>query len=225
MYITEAPARQQAFLVLCSGGLDSAVTLALAHANLKPGGRIYTLAFDYGQRHVRELESSMALALHYHAIPHVRTIEALSKYHGLRKADDVVEASLTGYQLMPTTWKPARNIVMLALAAAEMWTYDLNIVAGGWHQEDYPGYPDCRMIFLAEMEQAMASGTAHPIRIWAPILYKTKTQIVKLGLELGVPFEKTWSCYAGGAAPCHECDACVRREAAFLNNMMKDPLQ
>lgn len=84
--------------------------------------------------------------------------------------------------------------------------------------------PDCREEFLTNMELALESGTGHPICIWAPLLHKTKTQIVQLGIELGVPFKETWSCYTGGSLPCHKCDACVRREAAFCNLGQVDPL-
>jgi 7-cyano-7-deazaguanine synthase len=148
----------------------------------------------------------------------------MAEYHGL-KTDSLVDVEKeVEWGLIPQTWKPARNIVMLSIAAAEAWTQDTSIIVGGWHQEDYPGYPDCREEFLTSMEQSLELGTAHPIRIWAPLLHMSKTQIVKLGLELQVPFDHTWSCYAGKSEPCRLCDACVRREAAFVKNGMIDPL-
>ena len=224
MYSTTSPARQSSYLVLCSGGLDSAVALALAKRNAKPGRNLYTMSFDYGQKHIRELSSAQQLHIYYDTHHIIHNIPALEAYSGLRKGDPMEMEQEVSWGLMPRTWKPARNIVMLSIAAAALWTFDISIVVGGWHQEDYPGYPDCRAGFLRDMETALEEGTSHPIRIWAPLLHKTKQEIVALGYELGVPFEKTWSCYAGGEKPCHECDACVRREAAFVNLGRIDPL-
>jgi 7-cyano-7-deazaguanine synthase len=182
------------------------------------------VSFDYGQKHIRELTSASALSKVYGAQHLIHSLSALEAYSGLRKGDPTEMEQEVSWGLMPRTWKPARNIVMLSVAAAALWTYNIHIVVGGWHQEDYPGYPDCRREFLIDMECALESGTGHPIRIWAPLLHKTKKQIVQLGYELGVPFEKTWSCYQGEAKPCHVCDACVRREAAFLSLLREDPL-
>jgi len=224
MFTTTSPARQQAFLVLCSGGLDSAVALALAARNLRSLNHLTTLAFDYGQKHIKELLCARQLTDHYHGRLILHSLAALADYPGLQKTDSVEMEKEVSWGLMPRTWKPARNIAMLSIAAAALWTYGINIVVGGWHQEDYPGYPDCREEFLEDMEFAMNSGTGHPICIWAPLLDMTKSEIVKLGFELGVPFEKTWSCYMGGDKPCHICDACTRRELAFKALGTTDPL-
>jgi len=231
MYVTAAPSRQPLILILLSGGIDSAVTLALAARNLKPRGILHTIAFTYKQKHIRELDSGRQLSSHYNTLHTIYELNALSAFHGLKYTDDPSvpeDGSLASldetFGIIPPTWKPSRNLAMLSIAAAHAYTYDIQIIAGGWHAEDYPGYPDCREDFLQSAEQTIAHAIQTPVAIWAPLLSFNKHNIVRTGLELKVPFQKTWSCYTGGDSPCHTCDACTRREQAFETLGLADPL-
>jgi len=218
----ESPCPGQTTLVILSGGLDSAVTLALARANTAPL-QLFALSFDYGQKHVKELSCAHELAEHY-SVCHFRHYVDLTRFRGLNLHEGTPPAPDDEINLIPPTWKPNRNVIMLAIAGAYLPENHINILAGGWHQEDYPGYPDCRYQTLSFMELTLSHSLAMPIAIWAPLLYKSKAEIVRLGTKLHVPFQLTWSCYAGGEKPCHKCDACIRRERAFTMNDMKDPL-
>jgi 7-cyano-7-deazaguanine synthase len=226
MYSINAPAPQQNGLVLLSGGLDSAVCLGLARENC---GYVHTVSFDYGQKHIRELESSKKLADHYATTHRIAGAGALALIPGLKNSDAVGlglnDELREAYNLLPKTWKPGRNLAFLSIAAAFAYTSNCSLIIIGAHQEDYPGYPDCRDGFLRATEFAIQEALQVPIAIWAPILYKTKAQIVRMGLDLKVPFEYTWSCYAGREKACGDCDACVRRRAAFIANDTVDPIE
>jgi len=218
MFTDNAPAPQESCLVLLSGGLDSAVTLALAKLNSKT---LYTLTFNYGQKHDREAESAQKLSNHYNTMHFSVYDISLRAFKGLNKSDDVTPMP---FGLMPQTWKPGRNIMFLSYAGAFCVQHSIHMIAVGIHAEDQPGYPDCGSTFLCVMESVLQLGLSHPLSIWAPLLNKDKPRIVELGCELGVPFEMTWSCYEGGEKPCMECDACARRAAAFATMAKKDPL-
>jgi len=218
MFTDNAPAPQESCLVLLSGGLDSAVVLALAKLNCKT---IYTLSFSYGQKHEREHESATNLANHYNTMHYTSYDINLRSFKGLRETDDTLPMP---FGLMPRTWKPGRNIMFLSYAGAFCVEHSIHMIAVGIHQEDQPGYPDCSGTFLCVMESVLQLGLSHPLSIWAPLLNKDKAYIVSLGGELEVPFELTWSCYEGGEKPCGKCDACIRRAAAFATMAKKDPL-
>lgn len=221
MYSTTYPAPQKNTLVVLSGGLDSATVLALARQNTMEN--LYALTFDYGQKHIRELQGVKALTEFYDATLLVRSISALEQLPGLRVGDTPTgQPKFKG--LLPDSWKPGRNMVFLSVAFAYAYTLGCGIIAAGVHQEDYPGYPDCRMEFLLYMEMAAIQALASPVALWVPFLEATKAKIVSVGKLLGVPYEHTWSCYRGGEKPCGECDACQRRSQAFQANGLVDPL-
>jgi len=223
MFTHISPAPQDNTLVVLSGGLDSATVLALAKLNTRKD--LCTISFDYGQKHVRELEGIEKLCDYYEVNKQfTRSITALAELPGLQKKDNPTGLSPVPGILLPDTWKPGRNMVFLAIAFSYAYTLGCSVVAMGVHQEDYPGYPDCRDTFLEAMEIASIRALASPIALWTPLLYFDKAAIVKLGLQLKVPYELTWSCYKGGTTPCGECDACIRRNQAFQANDMVDPL-
>jgi len=222
MFTHIGPAPQDHILVVLSGGLDSATVLALARENTR--GELFTLSFDYGQKHVRELENIAALTKHYRATSIVRSIDALETLPGLRKDDKPLGVSRVPGMVLPDSWKPGRNMVFLSIAFSYAYTLGCTVVAMGAHQEDYPGYPDCRLEFLEQMELAAIRGLASPMALWVPLLHFDKGGIVRLGKELKVPYELTWSCYQGGKTPCGKCDACLRRSQAFQANGTDDPL-
>lgn len=215
MFTNTSPAPVSKTVVLLSGGMDSAVTLALAAMIVR---RISCMAIDYRQRHRKELEAAQELAKHYNvhfSVEYVSSIAYNTLLSETSNEPPTPGPQLPHTQLLPKTWIPSRNIIMLAYAGKRAQSIGAQLIAGGWHQEDYPGYPDCRAEFLLAMENALQLGLAYPVNIWAPLLYMTKKQIVELGNALEVPWELTWSCYAGGDKPCGQCDACVRREEAF----------
>lgn len=211
MSISESPAPGQGTIVLVSGGIDSAVTLALAVQNSK---KVEAITFDYNQPHIKEKESAQALCKHYGVTYFERNLYRAGYFN----------ANTRHEKLLPGSWVPGRNLLFLIYAAITAHELDLHIIALGAHQEDYPDYPDCTFSALQSAEQALQESFARPIWIWAPLLNMTKTEIVQLGFDLNVPFEKTWSCYEGGDKPCRKCDACIRREKAFVANASEDPL-
>ena len=228
-------------MVLLSGGLDSATTLAIAR---DAGFACHALSFDYGQRHVIELDAARRVAHHLHAASHrcitidlLALTEQTSKQsatgsaliHNLPVPKDRDEAAMAGG--IPITYVPARNTIFLsyALALAEaIVSSDLFI---GVNAVDYSGYPDCRPQFIRAYETmanlaTRASVTGRKLRLHAPLIDWPKVQIIRRGLELGVDFSLTHSCYDPDPAgrPCTRCDACLLRQSAFEQLGKRDPL-
>ncbi|MEK6746533.1 MAG: 7-cyano-7-deazaguanine synthase QueC [Pseudomonadota bacterium] len=220
-------------VLLLSGGLDSTTTLAIAKAE---GFSVYALSFAYGQKHSFELSSAQKITEKMGVAEHrIITIDlggfggsALTE-SGLDVPKDRDAASLA--HGIPITYVPARNTVFLsfALAWAEVLkAYDIFI---GVNALDYSGYPDCRPEFIKSFEQTANLATAYGveggerIKIHTPLISLTKAQIIRKGLELGVDYSLTTSCYdpdASGNA-CGHCDACQLRLKGFRENQVKDP--
>ncbi len=219
-------------VVLLSGGLDSAVTLASARSS---GFESYALSVDYGQRHARELRSAGLVSAQLGAAGH-RTVSLDLRAIGgsALTADAEVAKGRTPAAMaksIPTTYVPARNTVLLGLAlgfAETLGAFDLFI---GANVLDYAGYPDCRPEFLQAFEALANVATKASVenltrlRVHAPLLQMTKAQVVREGLRLGVDFSLTWSCYDPTPAgkPCGRCDACVLRKAGFAEANVPDP--
>jgi len=215
-------------VVLLSGGLDSLTALYVA---LRDGYQAAALTLDYGQLHQREISFARVNAEAL-AIPH----EVV--HFGLPwKGSSLLDASIpvpSGRTLesmnsaIPSTYVPARNTVFLALAASYAETLKAEAVFIGANALDYSGYPDCRPDFFNAMQTALNLGTKTGIEgliltLQTPLLHLTKAEIIKLGLSLGVPFERTWSCYRGDAQPCRSCDACLLRAKGFSEAGVQDP--
>lgn len=219
-------------VVLLSGGLDSAVTLAVARS---AGFEVHALSVDYGQRHARELDSARRVAAQLGAADH-RTVSldlravggsALTAPTGVPKDRSVAEMSSS----IPATYVPARNAILLGIAlgyAETLGAFDLYF---GANSLDYAGYPDCRPEFLQAFEALANVATKASVenstrfRVHAPLLQLTKAQIVREGVRLGVDLGLTWSCYdpTPAGAPCGRCDACVLRTAGFAEANVRDP--
>jgi 7-cyano-7-deazaguanine synthase len=220
-------------VVLLSGGLDSATTLAVARAE---GFDAHPLSFDYGQRHRLELEAAARVAASLGApAPMVVTVD-LRAFGGSALTDDIdvpkgrdVEAT-TGE--IPITYVPARNAIFLsyALGVAEVLrAHDIFI---GVNAVDYSGYPDCRPAFIEAFERMANLATkagveGDRIAIHTPLIELTKARIIRRGVELGVDYGLTWSCYdpAPAGRPCGACDSCLLRAAGFRDAGLEDPLQ
>jgi len=207
-------------VVLLSGGLDSAVALYLAKSE---GFDVHALSFDYGQRHNRELIAAKAIAIKAGVTNHQVVSLKLDKWGGSSLTDknmDVENGDVTRTDI-PVTYVPARNMVFLSVAASLAEAIEAQDIYIGVSEVDYSGYVDCRQEFIDGMEKAINLGTVmgaeknQPIKIHAPFVDKTKAEEIKLGVELGVDFGLTWSCYRGDDKPCGTCDSCLLRAKAF----------
>ncbi len=217
-------------IVLLSGGLDSTTTLAKA---LSDGHEVVALSFRYGQRHSKELISAANVAKHY-GVKHVIVNLDLSMFRSALTREDLVvpenrDESKMG-QDIPITYVPARNIIMLSVAAGLCESVDADRIYIGANSVDYSGYPDCRPEFFEAYEKMIAVGTkagveGRPIKIETPILRYSKADIVRLGKKLHAPLELTWSCYEGGEKACGKCDSCQLRLKGFEEAGYKDEIE
>jgi len=216
-------------IVLLSGGLDSAV--ALHYAKSRGFDELYALSFNYGQRHQRELECARQQVKDIGAKAHHVINLQLNLWGGSALTDSniPVQNGDVNRKDIPSTYVPARNMVFLSVAASFAEAVGARDIFIGVSEVDYSGYVDCREEFILAMEQAVNKGTVcavennDPIKIHAPFIYKTKAEEIKLGMELGVQFAHTWSCYNGGEKPCGTCDSCLLRAKAFANAGFSDP--
>ena len=213
-------------VVLVSGGMDSAVVLALARER---GLDCYALSVSYGQRHGSELEAASALSAAQGAIAHKLVIVDLRSIGGsaLTADIDVPEAGGPG---IPVTYVPARNTIMLSVALGWAEVLGASEIHCGVNAVDYSGYPDCRPEFIAAFEQLAALATkagveGRPLRVVAPLMRMSKADIVREGTRLGVDFARTVSCYQadGEGRACGHCDACRLRAEGFAAAGVPDP--
>jgi 7-cyano-7-deazaguanine synthase len=217
-------------VVLLSGGLDSSTVLYQAKAD---GYDCYALSFDYQQRHRCELDAARAIAQAVGVADHVIIQCDLRRWGGSALTADLElprDRDLNAMsQDIPVTYVPARNTIFLSFALAYAEAIVAERVYIGVNALDYSGYPDCRPDYLAAMQQVFQLGTrqgreGQPIQIMAPLVLLHKTDIIQLGDRLGVPWQLTWSCYAGEALACGQCDSCQLRLAAFRELGRVDPV-
>jgi 7-cyano-7-deazaguanine synthase len=218
-------------VVLLSGGLDSATTLAIA---TREGFECFALSFDYGQRHAVELESARRVARALGTARHVVARIDLRAFGGSALTGDLAvpkdrdEAAMAAD--IPVTYVPARNTILLAYALGWAEVLEARDIFIGVNALDYSGYPDCRPEFIAAFEQVANLGTRAGVEgrrftLHAPLLALTKNQIIARGLELGVDYGMTVSCYdpASDGMPCGRCDACRLRAKGFAELGIRDP--
>ncbi|MFM8355369.1 MAG: 7-cyano-7-deazaguanine synthase QueC [Gammaproteobacteria bacterium] len=214
-------------VVLVSGGLDSATVLAAARAD---GFACHALSFAYGQRHAAELAAARSVAEALGAVEHRVVPIDLSAFGGSALTDlslAVPEAPTAG---IPITYVPARNTVFLALALAWAEVLGARDIFIGVNAVDYSGYPDCRPAFIDAFQQLANVATKAGVegdafRIHAPLLHLTKADIIRRGMQLGVDFSRTVSCYQADAAgrACGRCDSCRLRREGFGAAGVLDP--
>jgi 7-cyano-7-deazaguanine synthase len=218
-------------VVLLSGGLDSATTLAVAR---RDGFSPFALTVDYGQRHRRELDCAASQARLQAAAEHRRLTVDLRAIGGSALTDDIdvpknAPRETIGRQI-PATYVPARNTILLSLAlgyAETVGAFDLFI---GANAIDYSGYPDCRPAFLdafaslANLATAVGVENKGAFRVHAPLINLSKAEIIRLGYSLAVDFRHTLSCYDPDASgrPCRQCDSCILRAAGFRDAGLAD---
>ncbi len=217
-------------VVLLSGGLDSSTVLYQAKAD---GYECYALSFDYQQRHRRELNSAEAIARCAGVKEYQVVNFDLRQWGGSALTDDIDLPENRSLDEMseniPITYVPARNTIFLSFGLSYAEATGAERVYVGVNALDYSGYPDCRPDYIQAMQQVFNLGTkqgreGQAIEIVTPLINLKKTAIIELGNQLGVPWEKTWSCYAGGDAACGACDSCLLRLAAFAELGLQDPL-
>ncbi len=222
-------------LVLSSGGLDSTTALAMA---VKEHGKehVTALCISYGQKHDKELKAARRVAEYYEVESIYLDLAKIFKYSDsslLKQSDEEIpkesyKVQQDGREGKPvSTYVPFRNGLFLSSAASIAQSKGCEIIYYGAHRDDAAGnaYPDCSEAFNKAMKEAIYIGTGNEIKVVGPFVDKTKADIVKLGLELGVPYEFTWSCYEGGEHPCGVCGTCRDRAEAFRLNGIKDPLE
>jgi len=206
-------------VVLLSGGLDSATVLAMANAN---GFSCHALSFSYGQRHNIELKCAEEVAKALGVVSHVVTNIDLSAWGGSALTSDIAVPKQGIEDGIPVTYVPARNTIFLSLALGYAEAIGARDIFIGVNAVDYSGYPDCRKVFIQAFQTMANLATkagveGDPFTINAPLLEMSKVQIIKRGLELGVDYSMTQSCYdpAQSGESCEKCDACRLRDAAF----------
>ena len=208
-------------VVLLSGGLDSATTLYDAKSK---GYRCHCLVIDYGQRHRLEIRSARAVARS--ARCPIQLLRIRLPWGGSALTDRRIPVP-RGRSLrqmgngIPPTYVPARNTIFLSFALSFAETIGASAIFIGANAVDFSGYPDCRPAYFRAFRQVTRRGTkagveGKPIKIETPLIGQTKAQIIRLGNQLEVPYELTWSCYLGGAKPCGVCDSCLLRAKGFL---------
>lgn len=209
--------------VLFSGGLDSTVALALAKRDYDLE---YALFIDYGQRHIKEIESAKYVAKAYSARLMVLDMSGWGRaICGSALTDPRIEVPDEKYdwESMALTVVPNRNGTMLMAAAGIAASLSIDEVWAAVHGGDHYLYADCRPDFFDAVSQAVYLGTEGRVAVRAPFLRMTKTDIVRIGVELNVPFEHTWSCYVGGDRQCGRCGTCRERVQAFTDAGVFDP--
>ncbi len=222
-------------LVLVSGGLDSTTCLALA---VKEYGHenVVGLSIFYGQRHDKEIKAADAVCEYYkveHITLDLSTMFQFSDCALLQHSEVEIPEESYDKQLEKTdgkpvsTYVPFRNGLFLSSAAAIALSKGCSKIYYGAHADDAAGnaYPDCSSDFNNAMNTAIYEGSGKQLSIEAPFINKNKSGVVKLGMELGVPYELTWSCYEGHDKACGKCGTCIDRIAAFELNGIKDPIE
>jgi len=214
-------------IVLLSGGLDSATTLAIARQD---GFECHALSFDYGQRHRIELDAAAAVAKSLDAASHRTVVIDLAAFGGSALTDPGIPVPDAPSQGIPITYVPARNTIFLAFALGWGETLPARDIFIGVNAVDYSGYPDCRPEFIAAFERMANLATRAGVEgdlfsIHAPLIELSKAEIVRRGMAAGVDYAQTVSCYqpddAGRA--CGTCDSCRLRRSGFAQAGVPDP--
>lgn len=219
---------QSKAVVLLSGGLDSATTLAIAR---EAGHDCHCLSIDYGQRHRSELDAAVRVAGALGAVAHKVVRIDLGSVGGSALTDSAIAVPVDGLQPgIPVTYVPARNTILLSLALAHAEVIGAQHIYFGANAVDYSGYPDCRPDYMRAFEAlanlaTRAAVEGHPLKLHTPIIELSKADIIRRGAALGVDYELTVSCYQADEAgrACGVCDSCRLRRAGFGQAGVTDP--
>lgn len=218
---------QDKAIVLLSGGLDSITVLALAK---KQGYACYALSFDYGQRHNAELNAAKKIAENYRVVEHKIISLGLNSIGGSALTDEHIAVPDSPQEGIPVTYVPARNTIFLAFALGWAEVLNAHDIFIGVNAIDYSGYPDCRPEFIEAFQKLANLATkagveGRPISIHTPLISMSKADIIKQGIQLGVDYRQTVSCYSAdqNGYACGVCDACRLRKAGFAEAQVDDP--
>ncbi|TCI03307.1 7-cyano-7-deazaguanine synthase QueC [Corallincola luteus] len=210
-------------VVIYSGGMDSYTVLNKA---IKQGYDVYALSFDYGQRHVKELEVAASVCKELSIHHKVVDISAINSLIGGSSLTDDIAVAEGHYEeeSMKSTVVPNRNMILLSLAVGYAVSLKAGKVFYGAHSGDHAIYPDCRPEFVLKMNEVAKIANYEIVEICSPYLNDSKIDILTDGLKMGLDYSKTWTCYNGRERACGKCGACVERLEAFEKNALKDPL-
>ena len=222
-------------VVLLSGGLDSSTLAYLAVKKSSPHfqNRVYSLTFDYGQSHKKELNSAKKIATKIGAVEHKIVKLDLTLWGGSSLTDRKIKIPQNrkiSSKSIPNTYVPARNTIFLTFALAYAETRKADEIYIGVNSVDYSGYVDCRPAFVKKFQELVKVATVagvqgKGVKIKTPLINMTKAEIVKMGGRLGVPWGSTWSCYLGEKLACGVCDSCRLRLKGFAQAGVRDPLK
>jgi len=210
-------------VVIYSGGMDS---FTLLNKVIQDGYHVYTISFDYGQRHQKELKYAKNVCQTLNIIHKeidIKNINSLLK--GSALTDDL-PIPLQSYDVstMKTTVVPNRNMILISLATAYAISLQATCIFYGAHHDDGAVYPDCRPEFVSKINEVTNICDWTPITVYAPYLNATKTDILKDGLAMNLDYSQTWTCYNGKSLACGACGACLSRLKAFQNLGITDPI-
>src|SRR5690625_4566987 len=223
-------------VIILSGGLDSTTCMGLAQ---EAGFDLYPITFNYGQRHLVELDCARRVAHHYgvSAQHRIVNLDFLKQFGGSALTDEHAEIPDFDEQStdaereanIPVTYVPGRNMLFLAITASYAEVIGAEVIYMGVNALDYSGYPDCRPDFIAQMQEAIRLGTkagaeGTSIRIETPLIHWSKKEIIEHGLRLQVPYEQSTSCYNGQIPACGRCDSCRLRLKGFAEAGKTDPI-
>lgn len=211
-------------VVIYSGGMDSFTVLNRA---LKDGKEVFALSFDYGQRHVKELDCARDVCQSL-GVPHkIVDISAINQLLAGSSLTDDIDIPEGHYEedSMKSTVVPNRNMILLSLAVGYAVSVQASQVYYGAHSGDHAIYPDCRPEFVEKMNDVCQIANYEAVDIFSPYLQQTKIDILTDGLNMGLDYSKTWTCYNGREKACGKCGACQERLEAFEKNNVSDPLE
>ena len=210
-------------VVIYSGGMDSYTVLNKA---IKSGFDVYALSFNYGQRHVKELEVAASVCADLNVHHKVVDISAINQLIGGSSLTDDIEVPEGHYEeeSMKSTVVPNRNMILLSLAVGYAVSLKANKVFYGAHSGDHAIYPDCRPEFVEKMSDVCRIANYEEVEIVCPYLNNSKIEILTDGLKMDLDYSNTWTCYNGREKACGKCGACQERLEAFSLNNASDPL-
>ena len=216
---------------LISGGIDSCVSSFIAKDQ---GFKIFSLSFNYGQKHLKEINCAKTISKYLKVENHIifdidlKEISKSALTNKDMKIPDSKKLENIGNSI-PITYVPGRNTIFLSISLAYAEVINAEVIFIGANSLDYSGYPDCRPEYFKEFNKLAEISNkkgieGNPIKIITPLLNLNKSEIIKRGLNLKVPFDKTWSCYKGGNKACGKCESCLLRLMGFKDAGLKDPI-
>jgi 7-cyano-7-deazaguanine synthase len=210
-------------IVIYSGGMDSFTVLNRA---LHDGKEVFALTFDYGQRHVKEIEYASTVCQSLNVNHKVIDISAINQLLAGSSLTDDIDIPQGHYEAesMKSTVVPNRNMILLSLAVGYAVSVGASQVYYGAHSGDHAIYPDCRPEFVMKMNEVCKIANYESVEIFSPYLTVTKSDILTDGLKMGLKYDNTWTCYNGRDKACGQCGACQERLEAFSDNNVTDPL-